>query len=666
MISGGFAESIWHFIGYMHLDETINRAEHLYKGFYRAKPAEDFLVKNLQIDAHPVEPMNMNLIRKQIILPPQPDDEPTHSPNRSQTNTKHDQVQPQTHNNPSQNRPLEIASSDGGGSSYEIQTIHVSYQEGGNQTLMTIEQVNVLNNINTLTNSHVNFIDDAGHPLDLSIPNALPTLHDMISQAKNMVGADTLSHHELTLMNSGDSGVIELVTARDANWAVSKTLTTDGRYVDGVKSDADIPLIDLKDHAPWSTTGIITTTGEAGETITHTVTGPTGGIGASAELGNNVQSNAAFIADLTSAPGSIIIGENYYFTKAIIQVNILTNTDHVDISAPDANAFANSIFTHGNEVHNAADFVTHAFRGTYHGAASTYTWQVDTVAGNFYDVRSVDQINNMVGGTSAVQVAHNTYFDLASGHNEQGNFANIKGLDNYDLIVVKGSYHQADLIYQNNIVLNNSNIFLINDGSGSGSQVVVSAGDNTLSNDARIENYDGTEFSPIGTAQRDLMLQLEQHASELLPNYDWNLSGSATGVLKVLFVTGDYFHINAISQTNILSSLNNLVEYIPNSVNEDGTFTYASTGGNTANNAALIIDAGALSDSRFIGGTVYSDSMLSQSNLVSDNDHIVIHDTHTLAPELIAFTDAHNGDYTPDPAYIALYHHDCLSGDGLR
>jgi hypothetical protein len=666
MISGGISESIWHFIGYMHLDETINRAEHLYKGFFRAKPAEDFLVKHLQIDAHPVEPLNMNLIRKQIILPPQPEDGIQQSSNRPQTHVKHDQAPPHASNNPSQTKPLELASNNGGGSSYETRTINVTYQEGGNQTLMDIEQVNILNTINTLSNSQVSLFDEAGQKVDLIVPNALPELQKMIMQAENAIDQDTLNHHELALMNHGDSGVIELVTARDAHWIVNETPTLDGRYVDGAKSDADIPLVNVKDHAPWSTTGTIVTTGEAGETITHTITSPTGGIGASAELGNNIQSNAAYIADVTSAPGSIIIGGDYYFTKAIIQVNVLSNNDHVDVASPDANAFANSIFTHGNEVHNVADFITHAFTGTYHGAASTYSWKVDTVAGNFYDVRSVDQVNNMMSSTSDIQVAHNTYFDFSSGHNQQGNFANIQGLDDYDLIVIKGSYHQADLIYQTNIVLNYADITLLNSGTGSEPSFAVSTGDNTLTNNAKIENYEGTSFSPLGSAQRDLMLQLEQHATELLPNYDWNLSGSATGVLKVLFVSGDYFHINAISQTNILSSVDIIGQFIPDYVSADGTFLNVSTGGNTANNTALIIDAGALSDSRFIGGTVYSDSMLSQSNLISDSDHIVIHDTHTLAPELIAFTDANNGDYTPDPAYIALHHHDCLSGDGLR
>ncbi len=666
MLTGGISESILHFIGYMHLDETINRPEHLYKGFFRAKPAEDFLVKHLQIDAHPVEPLNLDLIRKQIILPPQLDDDIKNSPIKSQTQSKHDQT-PHTENvTTPKNKPFEIASGDGGGSAYEIKTIHVTYQEGGNQTLMDIEQINNLHNTNNLMNTHVSLFDEAGHKIDLSPPNVFPELRHMVSQAENAVDQDTLSHHELTLMNHGDSGVIELVTARDAHWVVHETSTSDGRYVDGVNSDADIPLVNIKDHAPWSTTGTIVTTGEPSETITHTITSPTGGIGASAELGNNIQSNAAYIADITSAPGSIIIGGDYYFTKAIIQVNVLSNNDHVDVAAPDANAFANSIFTHGNEVHNVADFITHAFSGTYHGAASTYSWQVDTVAGNFYDVRSVDQVNNMISSTSDVQVAHNTYFDFASGHNQQGNFANIQGLDNYDLIVIKGSYHQADLIYQTNIVLNHADITLLNSGTGSGASFAVSTGDNTLTNDAKIENYEGTSFSPLGSAQRDLMLQLEQHATELLPNYDWNLSGSATGVLKVLFVSGDYFHINAISQTNILSSVDIVGQFIPDYVSADGTFLNVSTGGNTATNTAIIIDAGALSDSRFIGGTVYSDSMLSQSNLVSDNDHVVIHDTHTLAPELIAFTDTVNADHPPDPTYIAMYHQDCLTGDALR
>ncbi len=648
MISGGITEVINHFIGYFHLTETLNRPDRLFNGYYQAKPAEDFIVKHLEIDSNPLSPNNLTLLRHDTLIAA---DEAVAAPRQALKLSVNAAQHPSDPSHPLKfylpPADTSVIPAEGGSAGEQNPFISVSYEDNGGETRMTIEQINVLNNVNLLTDSHVSLTDGSGHTVDISIPDVMPMLRSMLHQAEDAVAPDTLTPGQLALLNHGDSGVIELVTSRDAGWASSGTPDEmghthvpafDGRYVDGVKSDADIPVVDASTISPWLKSG--TVTADPGTTLTVTITGPSSGIGASAELGSNFTGNAAYIADVSSAPGSIIIKGDYFFTKAIVQVNVLSNNDHVEVSGPNATDFSNSIFTSGNEVHNVADFVTHQMTGTFHGAAATYNWVVDTIKGNYYDVRSIDQVNNMITNTSAVQMAHNTYFDYSSGHNIQGNFANIYGADHYDLIVVEGSYHHADLIYQTNIVLNNSNVTMWNDSTGQHSSLAVTTGDNTLTNNAKIEDYEGSKFTSINAAQQDLLTRLENHDTTLLPDFNWNLSGSSSGTLKVLFVTGDFYHINAISQTNILSSVNDIVQVIPNSVSADGTFTNVSTGGNTATNTAVIVDAGTLSDSQFVGGKVYTASMLSQSNLVTDNDKVVIHDTHSLAPELIAFTDA--------------------------
>ena len=645
MISGGFTETINHFIGYFHLTGTLNRPDHLYNGYYQAKPAEDFVVKHLEIDANPILPNNLTLLRHGVSVD---SNQEATTPRQALKNSVAAAQHPTDPNHPLKLYipPADRSEFSTGGGGEQDRFISVTYEDNGGETRMNIEQVNILNNANVLTNSHVSLIDGNGQLIDVSIPDVMPLLQSMLHEAEYAVGSATLSPSQLALLNHGDNGVIELVSARDALWAKSDVPDElrhphdpafDGRYVDGVKSDADISIVDTSIISPWLKSD--TLTAEAGTTLSVTLTGPSAGIGASAELGNNLTNNAAYIKDVSSASGSLIIKGDYFFTKAIMQVNVLSNNDHVDVSGPNATDFSNSVFTSGNEVHNVADFVTHQMTGTFHGAASTFNWLVDTIKGDYFDVRSVDQINNMITNTSAVQMAHNTYFDFSSGHNLQGNFANIYGADTYDLIVVEGSYHHADLIYQTNIVLNNSNVTLWNNGSGENSSLAVTTGDNTLTNTAKIENYEGSKFSTINASQQDLLTRLENHETSLMPNFDWNLSGNGSGTLHVLFVTGDFYHINAISQTNILSNVNDIVQLIPNYVSADGTFTNVSTGGNTATNTAIIVDAASLSDSQFLGGKVYTASMLSQSNLVTDNDKVVIHDTQTLAPELIAFTD---------------------------
>lgn len=60
------------------------------------------------------------------------------------------------------------------------------------------------------------------------------------------------------------------------------------------------------------------------------------------------------------------------------------------------------------------------------------------------------------------------------------------GVFNYDLIIVGGSYHGMNLIFQNNILYNNDTVQMTGDGT-SPSQT-ISTGDNQLTNTATIEN----------------------------------------------------------------------------------------------------------------------------------------------------------------------------------
>ena len=59
----------------------------------------------------------------------------------------------------------------------------------------------------------------------------------------------------------------------------------------------------------------------------------------------------------------------------------------------------------------------------------------------------------------------------------------------YDLIIIKGGYHGMNVIFQNNILLNNDKIVMSADGADPSQS--VSSGDNSLLNEAAIANYGG-------------------------------------------------------------------------------------------------------------------------------------------------------------------------------
>lgn len=123
------------------------------------------------------------------------------------------------------------------------------------------------------------------------------------------------------------------------------------------------------------------------------------------------------------------------------------------------------------------------------------------------------------------------------------------------------------------------------------------------------------------------------------------------GPLRVLYVTGDYYDINAVWQTNITSDVNVMyqLQNEPSAdllaLHPDEDLTQSvNTGDNQQSNDAAIVDVNP--DVTYVGGEVYTNSILVQAELVPANqDDAVNADTDALVTELIAFVDdSHDHD----------------------
>ena len=114
----------------------------------------------------------------------------------------------------------------------------------------------------------------------------------------------------------------------------------------------------------------------------------------------------------------------------------------------------------------------------------------------------------------------------------------------------------------------------------------------------------------------------------------------------MLYITGDYYDINAVWQTNITSDINVLYqlqnEPSPDlmALHPDGTVTQsASTGDNELTNNAAIVDVNP--DVIYVDGEIYTDLILVQADLLPTNqDDAINAGTDALVTELIAFVDA--------------------------
>jgi hypothetical protein len=374
-------------------------------------------------------------------------------------------------------------------------------------------------------------------------------------------------------------------------------------------------------------------------------------VGNVAELGGNTSQNVGIIADLNEAPSTLVVMGNYYHTNLITQTNILQDHDQAFTAGSGAGDI--TINTGGNQTDNMAILAAHEIV-TQAVAARPVTGDlsvnVDFFDGDFFDIKALNQRNYIDDGDVTTQTQYESYAEVSTGDNTQLSYARFADWGkHYDIIIVLGDYHSANIISQTNIVLDND---VLGIGSGSGvagaghsyadDEINQSAysGQNQLLNEAAITKYGESTFAGIDGNLAELIAALGN--KETLDAASWSsFHGAASGHLNVLFVTGDYYDLNIISQVNVIADADLAIQ-----IGSDGSLQWLSTGGNSAINKAEIIDAGGVYN-QYLGGSQYEDSMLVQTNIVSASADVTQTNSNALVPEVIAFLDQAQ-DATPD------------------
>ena len=132
------------------------------------------------------------------------------------------------------------------------------------------------------------------------------------------------------------------------------------------------------------------------------------------------------------------------------------------------------------------------------------------------------------------------------------------------------------------------------------------------------------------------------------------------GPLRVLYVTGDYYDINAVWQTNIISDVNVMyrcrtaVGRSAGASSRRGRDAVGRHGNNQLTNDAAIVDVNP--DATYVNGHVYTDCILVQAELVPANhqDAAVNADTDALVTELIAFVDDNQDHSNSGSSHVSL------------
>lgn len=519
----------------------------------------------------------------------------------------------------------------GGGTNFHIR---VQYKPGGEQSEIDIKQHNIL------------YDNDSLLPANVALPADALTLRldaDTMSTIDRL--ADDANAHIPTdwWIPQNGTEATDFLTARDAAWAdrdgAPDTHSVEpGFYLNGVLED---PAPPPPDQTPPATPEPLPDTGND--------------LGQWATLGSNSSTNAALIVDATHSARTMVVMGDYYKTDAIFQTNTTVDHDHINVSGGQG---APSIVSGGDVADNIADFVQNPSVWTSIPSYSAGSqWIVNVVDGNYYNVHVVVQTNYLFDNDVIAQTSGDTHYDLIGGDNELGNLTQVfDGSIHYDLIIVLGAYHGMNVIFQNNILLNSDQVRV--DADAADPSQSVSSGANSLLNEATIENYGGQDFNPLTDNIKLIEDLLGSGKTSLDPALATAIAGHG-GPLNVLYITGDYYDVNAVWQTNVTADIN-VIYQLQNqpsdaalSYHPDGSVTQSvNTGGDSLVNDAAIIDINP--DTTYVDGDIYTDSILVQVNLLpTDQDQAVNADAQALVPELIAFVDDSQDTTNHAPTTVA-------------
>jgi hypothetical protein len=634
MATNGVTETIWHFAAYWHIaqDVVLPRLVYLEGGSYASagdlraeRVGEDRLVEEL-------DDLGTGRLRNDIL----PD-----GPGTALTVTLTDPMAGgYSIVKPAVLAPLPTAKAfvpnyPTSPARFEIAHPPAEYTWGGDDKLVQAQQVNWLSDSDIMLQGDETW----------TVPDVRAQLEDMIEQAVAEVP------DELKLPDTDTSTLLNFVVERDTERAETgeplEHQVSSGRYVNNQWTNEPRPeRVDDEDEeepdgTPKSATAEINNDWPVGQ---------------DASLGENEATNAAVIVDTNEMSAGLVVMGDYFSLNGIVQLNVYQDNDRVKLengTGTFEGAATPVAEADGNTSVNDAEFdVVEVGYSPADRGQGPVQWNIEMVCGDFYDVKSLRQTNYLLDNDVVSQTSRDIYSSVSTGENEQANLGQFWDLSkSYDLIIVCGDYHQTNLIYQVNILLDDDLVELYADDRGVGLGSAVSqaarAGENALLNEALIRTFGSPDFDSMTPDIEALVAAIQAQASYLDPNLAWEILGGS-GKLDVLFVTGDYYDINVISQINVMADADVAVQNSSAGViSQDAVSQVASTGGNELLNSAAIVDVGTVSEVQYLGGELYEDMILIQAEIVTNDDAVLYGDTNALAPEVIAFTGDDAGD-VPD------------------
>ncbi len=532
----------------------------------------------------------------------------------------------------------------------ESLTVKATYNVGGSQYMdVFAHQANFMFDQDLVFGSQALF-DQAFDKID---PEILQQLRNLVDAAEALIPAavrDALTHpggierdttstgedYATNLQNAGDQG--ELIDVEGSGKFINGMRVEEGPETIAEQSDSiNAAITHFQDRHNLGTDEESTDFVEIFNDILPDGTLQT------ASLGENAQLNAASLIDYEEALSSRIILGDYHETNAIVQINVLSDVDGFDLSG---RHLVEHLATSNNQLKNEATFVNEPgqlFGNLTQGAPGSTNWQIDYVVGNFYDVTTVVQNNALIDNDLNDTDATHSQYIAELGENGQLNITQLLELGSgYDLIIIAGNYYKFNAIIQTNIILDDDLIEQYTNTDNNLDQSAT-AGNNLLLNDAAIYNIGGATFNPLNENAQELADTIGALTEEFDYSLAIGLPGDGDDVLEILYITGDYYNYNIVLQTNVISDADQSTQTATgDGVNDMALTQTADAGDNTAENTAVIVDLDSQSEYQFLGGEVYEETILVQANIIEDDENSY-NDESDLHEDVIATVAAMSG-----------------------
>ncbi|MFC5387337.1 hypothetical protein ACFPLB_15360 [Aquamicrobium segne] len=384
--------------------------------------------------------------------------------------------------------------------------------------------------------------------------------------------------------------------------------------------------------------------------------------------GNTLVNNVVMKNFWTAATVTAVVGDHIEL-NAIIQINALCDSDSI------TSAIAG--WTQDDAVNQFLNIATferidamedHEPAGT--GAVSfPKHWVVTEISGDLLIVNWLEQFTFQSDNDIGIVSSSGVTTKIIAGDNLGVNQVSIYELAfTYDLIIIGGSWYDANIIQQMNVLFDNDLIGAVSafETTGEGS---VSTSGNLLWNQAHIVNIGGADnYDALPSHYLEAANNLAA-GNETIPGGvldDAMFAG--LGALRVLYIEGDLLNLQYIKQTNILGDSDQIALAMDAFGPHPEAAWTLSTGANALLNNAGIVDLDSLGKT-YVGGEQYSQELLIQAELVSSKPDLWGQDPDALVSEAVAFLDdamIADSSHEAAPGVYIADDLDAPSSDGLH